>query len=74
MTGFEERYEVGCPSCRTIEGYFPTYNEAWGIAGLLVAKWHQGCCYVTIYDRMAHKGKPELWRHDGLCLQIKGQR
>ena len=68
---FEERFEVGDKVCGVI-GYCPTYDLAWDLAEVR-GRTHKECGDISIYDRMAHKGDPEIWSHDGRCLHVKGK-
>jgi len=68
MAGFEERFEVRQGG--ELIGFFPTYDYAWAVAGLAFCK-RPDAGDSTIYDRMAHRGRPLMWRHDGKVLSIR---
>lgn len=61
---FDFRYEIGCSICgyicsdRTMSDAIATANRA--------SELHKGKSeYITIYDRMAHRGKPRLYDMNG---------
>ncbi|KKM67806.1 hypothetical protein LCGC14_1467410 [marine sediment metagenome] len=64
--GFEERYEIGGPANGVI-GYRSTRQKALELA----TRWAERSMKVTVYDRMAHKGSPELWDPEGVPLSWK---
>lgn len=70
MMGFEERYEISDKICGVII-YAATYDGARGTAGLIAKANHIDCGDILIYDRMAHKGKAEMWNQAGQILSIK---
>lgn len=62
-----DRYEVGCPVCGVHS------HESCFANALQAARYvqHGGCRDVTIYDRMAHYGRPCLWTAAGSVTGIK---
>ena len=54
-----ERYEVSDNRCGVIYCAF-TVRDAFSQAKILQETTHQTCT-VTVFDRMAHRGKPDTW-------------
>jgi hypothetical protein len=71
MAGFKERYEIGDGLCGVI-GYRPNRAEAFVYAWEQKRGSHKGC-FITVYDRMAHKGAAELWSLLGVAVGWKEQ-
>ena len=66
-----DRYEIGDPACGA-EHYRSKRGEAFA-----VARVHQsvnGCPNVTVFDRMAHKGRPHEWDLNGPILCWRDRR
>ena len=62
----DNRFEVGDPYCGVI-AHAPTWFQAYKFA---VA--HTECSAVTIFDRLAHPGRPDTWQ-DGLTIHVRPQ-
>ena len=67
-----ERYELGDPVCGVIE-YFNSWGNAF-TAGEQLKERHKECGEITIYDRMAHYNRTELWVLTDTGLHFKGVR
>ena len=68
--GFEDKYEIGDADCGVI-----TYASKWIEAKTMVSTHRKGahkeCPGLYIYDRLAHKGKCQMWDTEGRCLSIR---
>jgi len=67
-----DRYEIGC-NVQGVICYIDRKAEAFR-----VARNQEYCdplcsqhCNITVYDRLAHHGLPELWSHNGEIIKIK---
>jgi hypothetical protein len=57
---FDYRYEIGCQQCGYLESR-RTFKDGEAAAQSLAERHNTPPCRVTLFDRMAHKGKPRLW-------------
>jgi len=71
VAGFEERYEVGDARCGVIT-YCKTFSLALEAARRIKLGLHREC-FVTVFDRMAHRGAVSQWDAAGKVLAIKEQ-
>ena len=68
---FEERYEISDPYCGVI-AYAPTKAEG----NRMLANYfgsHFSCGDLSLFDRMAHVGRDDMWDVDGRVMHIKGE-
>ena len=61
--GFEDRYEIDCSVCGVLK-FEPRLIDALVMARIYAKR----CGQVTVYDRMAHKGAPQLWDSNGRLI------
>ena len=62
----DTRFEVGDPNCGVI-ACAATWFRAY-----VIAKAHNQCPEVSIFDRMAHPGRSDIWVN-GLTTHIRPQ-
>lgn len=65
-----DRYEIGCSQCGVI-GYETSKWRANRAAERAALRHSTKVEQVTIYDRLAHYGAPELWDANGKVLRRK---
>lgn len=66
-----ERYEIGCSVCGVI-GYEACLADALRVAQRQQEQRHNTENEtVTVYDRLAHHGKPELYTPKGTVIETK---
>ena len=65
------RYEIGCSECGVI-CYETTLKKALIEAQTQTKQHDTDSEKVTVYDRLAHYGKPELFDTTGKVLKLKG--
>lgn len=69
--GIEERFDIGDFICGSIS-YERTVRDATALCRALVAGGkHRNCGPISVYDRMAHRGRPQLWITDGPILRFR---
>jgi len=63
-----DRYEISCRYCGVLS-YAPTLLKALRAAEAANPKHSMDYEHVTVFDRMAHHGQPELFDAHGKILQ-----
>ena len=70
MKQTDNRFHVGCSCCGMIDTY-PSLIEAKSRAVSARNGLHSDCEDITIFDTMAHIGKPQLYEVDGVPREIR---
>lgn len=65
-----DRYEVGCEQCHFLAS-FPKEAEAFEYAQHAQLHAHLACGLVTVFDAMAHRGRPQLWTASGSLRAVR---
>ena len=63
------RYEVSCKTCGVVA--YKNTRKAADVYAQFSDIRHKGCGGITIYDRLAHYGRPDLWSAAGSLLHVK---
>ena len=66
----EDRYEVGNQELQDLIGTRSSRASALAFAKHIESRHADGTA-ITVFDRMAHRGAPELWAADGRELRRK---
>jgi len=64
-----DRYHIGCSYCGFLQST-PTQRRAFDVAWY-AQRLHSDCGSVTVFDAMAHYGRPQLWDANGSVQRIR---
>ncbi len=70
MKQTDHRFQVGCSYCGMIDAY-PSLVEAKVRAVSARDGLHKDCWDITIFDAMAHIGRPQLYEANGAPREVR---
>lgn len=71
ITTTHDRFTVDCSQCGFLPYGYTNFTDALNYAKKAVLKHASPNEKITVFDRMAHKGKPELWDYQGNIISHK---